>query len=119
MRYLILLLGLFTASCYYSKGCWYSPQMVNCSGTEYPAIAHYQKKYSIGSTNVEQRWNDVVACGGKYGDGSLRSAVSKGNNEPVDTAMQQKFRACMGNKGYFRVAKCGWKNSPTDTGMCN
>ena len=47
--------------------------MVNCvdKGKLWPAIAHYQKPYSIGKTDQQQCWKDAVSCGSKYGDQEL------------------------------------------------
>ena len=55
------------------KRMFYTPQMVNCvdKGKLWPAIAHYQKPYSIGKTDQQQRWKDAVSCGSKYGDQEL------------------------------------------------
>lgn len=119
MKRIYSLISLFLLTSCYSDGCWYTPQMVNCVGESYPAIAHYQKAHSIGKTDSKQRWNDVVSCGATYGDKGLRSAMSKGINEPIDKNMQRKFRQCMKNKGYIRIEQCGLKDSPTDTGKCN
>ena len=49
------------------KRMFYTPQMVNCvdKGKLWPAIAHYQKPYSIGKTDQQQRWKDAVSCGSK------------------------------------------------------
>ncbi len=73
MRYTSFLLCFILNGCWYSNGCFYTPQMVNCvdKGKLWPAIAHYQKPYSIGKTDQQQRWKDAVSCGSKYGDQEL------------------------------------------------
>ncbi|VTM25026.1 Uncharacterised protein [Stutzerimonas stutzeri] len=114
MRYSLFLLCFILNGCWYSNGCFYTPQMVNCvdKGKSWPAIAHYQKPYSIGKTNSHQRWKDAVKCGAEYGDYDLKKLHSDN---------YEKFHSCMETKGYkkFWPAECGYKNSKWDKGICN
>ncbi len=53
-------------------------------------MAHYQKPYSLGKTNVEQRWKDVIDCGGTFGDKHIkdiwqRQVFSDKGGNPKDT----------------------------------
>ncbi|WP_324006390.1 hypothetical protein RFF20_02265 [Pasteurella multocida] len=113
--YLIFLL-LFLSGCFYHDGCIYTPQMVNCfvdKGDIFPSISRYQKPYSLGKTNSEQRWKDVMFCGGKYGDYKL---------ENIKTVEQSdKLHHCMTQKGYIHLtpAECGYQNPKWDKGVCN
>lgn len=107
---LFLLLG-----CFYHDGCFHSPQLVSCvdKGEIFPSISRYQKPYSLGKTNSEQRWKDVVACGGKYGD------YANDNITTVEKA--DLFYSCMVRKGYIHLfpAECGYQNPKWDKGVCN
>ncbi|WP_244298126.1 hypothetical protein [Actinobacillus vicugnae] len=107
---LILLQG-----CYYSDGCFYSPQMVSCvdKGDIFPSIARFQKIDSVGKTNSEQRWKDAVKCGSKYEDVDLLYINEKG--------LYGKFEKCMMDKGYkrFHPAECGYQSPKWDKGVCN
>ncbi|WP_143933753.1 hypothetical protein [Necropsobacter massiliensis] len=124
-KYVFIMLSLVLSSCLYDPqaGCVRPIIETTASscykGRSYPPIAHYQKLHHLGNTNSEQRWKDVVSCGGKYGDESLRSAMTKDKNGPIDKTMQKKFRQCMENKGYVRIQDCGLKNSSSDTKQCN
>ena len=75
--------------------------------------SHYQKPYSIGKTDQQQRWKDAVSCGSKYGDQELYYINKTGKYE--------EFQSCMERKGYKRFwpAECGYKNSKWDKGICN
>lgn len=116
MKYLLLIPLFLVSGCYYSDGCIYSPQMVNCyvdKGEIFPSISRYQKPYSLGKTNSEQRWKDVIACGGKYGD------YANDNITTVEKA--DSFYSCMVKKGYIHLtpAECGYQNPKWDKGKCN
>ncbi|HHW7520664.1 TPA: hypothetical protein ACU18R_002424 [Mannheimia haemolytica] len=115
MKKLSLSFLLLLNGCFYSDGCLYTPQMVNCfieKGDEFPAIAHYQKLETIGKTDSEQRWKDAVSCGAEYGDNNLKK-LHRDNYE--------KFWSCMDKKGYkkFWPAECGYQNPKWDKGVCN
>ncbi|OOF35622.1 hypothetical protein [Rodentibacter heidelbergensis] len=116
MKKIFLLIGcLSLSSCFYSNGCFYTPQMVNCvdKGKVFPSVSRYQKPYSLGKTNSEKRWKDVVACGGKYGDYDEASITT--------VAESDLFYRCMINKGYIHLtpAECGFQNPKWDKGKCN
>ncbi|MGC9562560.1 hypothetical protein [Brachymonas sp. M4Q-1] len=109
------------------NGCWTPMPVVSCGvmqkGTPWPAIATRQKENSLGRTNAKQRWNDAVACGAKYGDESLMSAVGSKNGQEMifDFDKARKFDACMENKGYRRLwpAECGTQDPKENKGKCN
>lgn len=113
-----LLFILFLQGCIYAEGCWISPQMVSCvdKGKIYPRISRYQKPYSLGKTDSQQRWKDVVACGGKYGDYENAST-----DKLIPVLKKDLFYECMLNKGYISLtpAQCGYQNPKWDTGKCN
>ncbi|WP_273396208.1 hypothetical protein [Actinobacillus porcinus] len=127
MRKLLLLGTLFLNGCLYSfEDECIKPiiQVVSSGceknkGEEFPVIAHYQKKSNIGSTNSEQRWRDAVSCGAKYGDNTLRSAMTKGEKEPIDDILADKFDNCMSVRGYIWIQDCGYQNPKWDKGVCN
>lgn len=114
-RLFILVVITFFPSCYYSDGCFYSPQSVSCvdKGSIYPAFSRYQKYNSIGRTNSQQRWNDIIECGGKYNDQDLRYIN--------DNGLYNIFEKCMFDKGYkyFHPAECGFQDPKWDKGVCN
>ena len=91
----------------------------NCEknkGKIYPRISRYQKPYSLGKTDPQQRWKDVVACGGKYGDYENAST-----DKLIPVLKKDLFYECMLNKGYISLtpAQCGYQNPKWDTGKCN
>ena len=87
----------------------------NCykKGEVFSSIAHYQKPYSIGKTDQQQRWKDAVSCGSKYGDQELHY-INK-------TGKYKEFQSCMERKGYYRYwpAECGYQDPKWDKGKCN
>ncbi|ACA31904.1 hypothetical protein [Histophilus somni] len=115
MKKAVLIFILFLlAGCSYHDGCFYSPQLVSCvdKGEVFPSISRYQKPYSLGRTDSNQRWKDVISCGGKYLDYDQRS---------VPFEKQEEFYYCMLGKGYIHLspAKCGYQNPKWDKGVCN
>lgn len=90
------------------SGCSYTPPDFS---EEYPAIAAYQKPYSLGITHPEKRWEDVEDCGGKQGDKELIYIKN--------SSIENKFVSCMIQKGYVRINSCGRKYSMEDKGVCN
>ena len=121
MKIILLIISVFLISgCLYSfEGECFRPiiQVVssNCykKAEVFSSIAHYQKPYSIGKTDQQQRWKDAVSCGSKYGDQELYYINKTGKYE--------EFQSCMERKGYKRFwpAECGYKNSKWDKGICN
>ena len=121
MKIILLIMSVFLISgCLYSfEGECFRPiiQVVssNCykKGEVFSSIAHYQKPYSIGKTDQQQRWKDAVSCGSKYGDQELHY-INK-------TGKYKEFQSCMERKGYKRFwpAECGYKNSKWDKEICN
>ena len=94
MRYTFFLLCFILNGCWYSNGCFYTPQMVNCvdKGKLWPAIAHYQKPYSIGKTDQQQRWKDAVSCGAEYGDNNLKQAITSLKKIPYLSVRVNKLK---------------------------
>ena len=102
---------LLIVSAFMLNGCLYSfedecikpiIQVVSNSchknkGKEFPLVAGYQKKATLGRTNTEQRWKDLVSCGGKYGDYNLTYYPEHQDIEKF----YQKIDECMLNKGYI------------------
>lgn len=116
MKKLYLSLLFLLNGCFYSNGCLYTPQMVNCfidKGEIFPSISRYQKPYSLGNTNSELRWKDVVACGGKHGDYDEKSITTVEKSD--------LFYRCMIKKGYVHLtpAECGFQNPKWNKGICN
>ena len=120
MRYTLFLLCFILKGCWYSNGCFYTPQMVNCvdKGKEYPLIAGYQKKELLGHTNSKQRWKDLVSCGGKYGDINLHYYPQ---NYQINDKRYKNLDECMNTKGYIYLspAECGYQDPKWDKGKCN
>lgn len=121
MRKLLLIISIITLNgCLYSfedecvrpiiqtvsSGCYKN------KGEVFPSISRYQKPYSLGRTDSNQRWKDVISCGGKYLDYEQRS---------VPFEKQEEFYYCMLGKGYIHLspAKCGYQNPKWDKGVCN
>ena len=120
MRYTSFLLCFILNGCWYSNGCFYTPQMVNCvdKGKEYPLIAGYQKKELLGHTNSKQRWKNLVSCGGKYGDINLHYYPQ---NYQINDKRYKNLDECMNTKGYIYLspAECGYQDPKWDKGKCN
>ena len=120
MRYTSFLLCFILNGCWYSNGCFYTLQMVNCvdKGKEYPLIAGYQKKELLGHTNSKQRWKDLVSCGGKYGDINLHYYPQ---NYQINDKRYKNLDECMNTKGYIYLspAECGYQDPKWDKGKCN
>ena len=120
MKNLIFITLFILCGCFYSDGCWYSPQMVNCvdKGNPYPLSAGYQKQNTLGKTNSTQRWKDVVACGGKYGDENISYYPQ---NYKKNGKFYKSLDDCMLEKGYIYLspAQCGYQGGKWDKGKCN
>lgn len=128
----VYLVSLLNGCVVYSSkdDCIYGLLSTQCFGKEYTSVAAVQKPYSLGKTDTEQRWKDVMSCGGKYGDSYFTYVRDRmyeekyrnlphRNGEPVDKEYGRKFHGCMKNKGYIYVEDCGRKNSTTDKRICN
>lgn len=114
-RFSLILSMLTFTGCY--NGCLSPMPTIACGGPygeTWPSIAYIQKPETIGHTDSEQRWRDVVACGAEYGDLALRSAIPLG----------ETFNTCMAQKGYMNIyyidsLDCGTQDPEEDTGRCN
>ena len=83
----------------------------------------FGKPYSFGHTDSVKRMDDLVSCGLRKGDLSMRSAWAMDHLPKADPHLQQKnwdaFFKCMEIKGYIWVEDCGRKSSTSDKGLCN
>ncbi|MHA3060838.1 hypothetical protein ACX1N5_10525 [Acinetobacter sp. ANC 4636] len=96
----------------------YSPDTYN----GYKVIQGYQKSDTIGHTDVEQRKQDVFACGVRnYFDGNLDIAQSYPDLTNIDKAIirRDSIYKCLKNKGYVihSPERCTVNGKPT--GFCN
>lgn len=124
-----LIVILFLSGCYSFKDDCYHGMTTICNGEVYPLIAHYQKPYSLGKTNVEERWIDAESCNGYRPNKRFKLAKLGENNDgylptkqPNDVKIQgeaYKFMNCMKIKGYVYIEECERKNSKIDKGFCN
>ena len=82
-------------------------------GEVFSSIAHYQKPYSIGKTDQQQRWKDAVSCGSKYGDQELYYINKTGKYEEFQSCMERKDIKDFGpQNAVIKIPK--W-----DKGICN
>ena len=56
----------------------------------FSSIAHYQKPYSIGKTDQQQRWKDAVSCGSKYGDKNFTTLIKLVNTKNFNLVWKGK-----------------------------
>lgn len=109
--------------CYSAKDDCYYGMTTICFGKPYSPIAKFQKPYSFGHTDSVKRMDDLVSCGLRKGDLSMRSAWAMDHLPKADPHLQQKnwdaFFKCMEIKGYIWVEDCGRKSSTSDKGLCN
>ncbi len=74
----ILITISIISGCYSTEtDCYYGMTTI-CFGESYSPVAKFQKSYSLGYTDPKQRWDDLVSCGVKLGDVTLRLAKSIG-----------------------------------------
>ena len=119
----ILITISIISGCYSTEtDCYYGMTTI-CFGESYSPVAKFQKSYSLGYTSSVKRMDDLVSCGLRKGDLSMRSAWAMDHLPNADPKLQQKkwddFFKCMGNKGYIWIENCGRRNSTTDKGLCN
>ncbi|MCK3654775.1 hypothetical protein A4G19_03040 [Pasteurellaceae bacterium Macca] len=120
-RYILFILFIL-AGCSYSEGCFYTPQMVICEdkGKEYPYIAHFQKKETLGNTNPIKRIIDFKNCGGeKKENGDFDIKNNRDHRGVIIGDVVAKFKKCMFSKGYYIEYDCGYNNPKWSTGKCN
>lgn len=118
MKFILIILSFILSGCYYSDGCMYTPQMVNCVYNDvgkYPDITTYYKVNMTTDKNV--RWKDAIACGAVYDkEGWIyKNLKSVGAPDERNTNARREFYLCMENKGYKTRSnyEC-WKK-----GICN
>lgn len=113
----------FLYGCYSKKDDCYHGMTRICNGETYPPIAHYQKPFSLGKTNIEQRWKDVESCGGLFDETGVRYEIKESRDKRgrIIIPVVNSFENCMKNKGYIYLSnnECGRKNSTADKGVCN
>ena len=119
----ILITISIISGCYSTEtDCYYGMTTI-CFGKPYSPIAKFQKPYSFGHTDSVKRMDDLVSCGLRKGDLSMRSAWAMDHLPKADPRLQQKnwdaFFKCMEIKGYIWVEDCGRKSSTSDKGLCN
>lgn len=114
----LLTVGVLTfllSSCY-SKGCWMIAQSVDCSAQpKIRRIQQWQKKDSIGNTNIEQRWRDFQECGAE------RHTVTINRRTYEDIFYEMPTVTCMKKKGYikFLAHECRTTSQTKLNGLCN
>lgn len=111
MKYICtIILCSFLMSCYYSDGCVFTPQMVNCYYRNvYPDLIRFSKE--DGVTNKEKRINDVLECGGVIDNGWIIKNLPKTPGDYYNLTERNKFMDCMKNKGYLFIDEYScWKN---------
>ncbi|WOE32908.1 MULTISPECIES: hypothetical protein [unclassified Acinetobacter] len=95
----------------------YNPDTYN----GYKVIQAYQKKESIGHTDVEQRKRDVFECGVRnYNAGNLDLSAQFPDMKDEDIIPRRiSIDNCMKKKGYIisNYESCTLKGKPT--GFCN
>ncbi|MFZ7282825.1 hypothetical protein ACLSZW_03935 [Avibacterium avium] len=122
--FLIFLLN----GCYYSfkTGCFYTPQLVTCTdqGEDFPYVAFFQKKETIGHTDPVIRWNDIKACGGiniYIKKNTFEIKNGRDSKGVINSNVIYAFENCMIKKGYVRLyyIDCGTQNPRWNKGKCN
>ncbi|WP_051940824.1 hypothetical protein [Stenoxybacter acetivorans] len=130
-NFILLGLTLFLSSCYWRDGCLVLPQSVHCFDKVSEA-ALYQKPDTIGFTNTEQRWKDIVACGGmRTKDGYFIQQTMDRAFKIKKQELEQQGKTvteaeagarigyydlafyipkCMKEKGYIKMGNCGEKD---------
>lgn len=95
----------------------YNPDLYN----GYKLIQAYQKKDTIGHTDVEQRKKDAFACGViNYNGGNLDLNVVYPDQtfEQTDKRSKSVYN-CMKDKGYIIGSRLECTNNGKPTGSCN
>ncbi|HHF1651212.1 TPA: hypothetical protein ACPI9F_001639, partial [Haemophilus influenzae] len=70
--------------------CIYGLTSTQCFGESYSPVAKFQKSYSLGYTSSVKRMDDLVSCGLRKGDLSMRSAWAMDHLPNADPKLQQK-----------------------------
>lgn len=115
---MLVALCLILSGCYYSDGCFHTPQMVNCiyyATGRYPDITMYHKKGHITDKNT--RWKDAISCGAIYDEYGwiYKNLKRESGSDMRNTNGIRKFALCMTNKGYEIISEYDcWKK-----GICN
>ncbi|MCT4706080.1 hypothetical protein MUA03_09220 [Enterobacteriaceae bacterium H16N7] len=114
----ILLLSVFSLT-----GC----VVANMDSSDYnyvPYIQTFQKKETVGHTNINQRKEDLFACGVDKKTNLDDDTWGRGEGKPGESLQQvvtraEKLEGCMEKKGYivYGFDQCGPLKAPT--GKCN
>lgn len=123
----VMILGLVVvmlSSCYYSKGCIYGPQSVDCPfRPEVKDIQQWQKKDSIGNTDPEQRKRDLKECGvgGVDYDMAIFNSRSPNESDEAFKVSREKKYQCVEDKGYIYITEsdCRTESQTKLNGKCN
>ncbi|WP_439327772.1 hypothetical protein [Lonepinella sp. BR2357] len=123
MRFLFVYFSIFvlTGCGITIDGCTYHMTYTPCDGEQFPRVAFYQKKDTVGRTNAEIRWNDAKHCGADYREPYLFSDY-RYKSKLFDYKSEIKhFDNCMSKLGYIKltVEECGRMNSVSDKKKCN
>lgn len=119
MRYFILvLLATYTCACVPIRVVpKYDPDVYN----NYTVIQGYQKKDSIGHTDVKQREKDVLDCGVRNLDnGTLDLSVVYPSMSIEQVKVRQKsINNCMKLKNYIIINTYNCTKNGKPVGICN
>lgn len=119
-----LFISTSLTSCYYrfSGNCLVTPQMVNCfSENKYKVIQGFQKKDSVGSTDIKQRERDLLNCGVKNffgGTLDLNTEYPGMTDKQVDQRRNYIYQ-CMKSKSHVIINTEDCIQKGKSTGLCN
>lgn len=111
--------------CFGLTGCVVA-DMDSSNYAYFPYVQMFQKVDTPGHTNVQQRRNDLYACGvdRSHSLNSWDTSFVRNERMPNETLKQMvtridEFESCMVNKGYIvhGFAECGPRKKPS--GLCN
>ncbi|WP_313449413.1 hypothetical protein [Atlantibacter hermannii] len=117
--------GVSLLCCVALTGCVVA-DMDSTNYTSFPYVQAFQKPETPGHTNVQQRREDLYACGvsrrhslNSWDESFKRNALQQGETIEQLSLRTRKIENCMKSKGYVMLdfAECGPLKKPT--GMCN
>ena len=117
--------GVSLLCCVALTGCVVA-DMDSTNYTSFPYVQTFQKPEMPGHTNVQQRREDLYACGvsrrhslNSWDESFKRNALQQGETIEQLSLRTRKVENCMKSKGYVMLdfAECGPLKKPT--GMCN
>lgn len=115
-------LPFLIVGCYWKDGCLVSLQQVNCFyENNFKTVQGFQKKESIGHTNIAQREKDLRECGVRnFFNGNLDlNTIYEGMDYQQVDQRSDHINNCMRVKGYkiYTRDECAQKGK--STGFCN